>query len=57
MLGWVFRILIGNFSFCKHEWKVLDNIDVKEKYGTKILYRKYNLQCEKCGNIKQTNLN
>lgn len=52
--------------FCKHTYKIIEKIDVYEDgftyyFGTNELkntslpvYRKFVLQCEKCGKIKTT---
>lgn len=55
MIGWLYRMLIGSFYICHHKWEVLTKVFVVDKIsGSK--YVEYNLQCEKCGDIKRTKL-
>lgn len=61
MLGWLWRMLFGRFKTpfpCKHRWHIKDTIDV---FGLDVIgkvrkdapiYRKYVLQCSRCGDIK-----
>jgi hypothetical protein len=53
MIKWLWLALWGG---CDHKWKILSHGDItlpvtKQKCGTY-----YELQCEKCGDIKARNL-
>lgn len=61
MLGWLYRIIIGYFHVCNHEWEIIKNREV-EVYDDEIddlvveHYSKYLLQCKKCGDLKTVKL-
>lgn len=52
MLGWLYRLIIGDFKKCKHEWIVVG------KYEKEFVWPKgskefgYVVQCKRCGEIK-----
>ena len=52
MLGWLYRIFIGNFSVHEHEWETIKIIDLYSEYYELPVEKKYILCCKKCGNIK-----
>jgi hypothetical protein len=54
MLGYLYRLIIGNFG-CDHKWKTLSKGQITNK-GTNVIGNYYELQCEKCGDVKVRNL-
>ncbi len=56
MLGWIYRLLIGRFVSCNHEWEIEsshDRLDIKDNY---VLGRAYFARCKKCGIPKRFNV-
>lgn len=52
MLGWIYRIIIGHFSKCDHEYKIIKE-GTETKIGTdSVISYVYVLQCSKCGEMK-----
>ena len=57
MIGWIWRALVGRFSQCDHHWKTENVISVVDRVdGQERKYRRYVLQCTKCGEIKQKDI-
>jgi hypothetical protein len=52
MLGWLWRVIVGRFNGCTHKWKLISETGVVPYEGALPYYRKYVLQCEHCGNLK-----
>lgn len=55
MIGWLYRMLVGRFSQCKHHWKEMRPAMVAGRIDegrTKDQLICYVLQCEHCGDIK-----
>lgn len=53
MIAWLYKLIIGNFSHCKHKWQINQEYDVFQGETKGLPIRKgYILQCEKCGDIK-----
>lgn len=51
MIGLLYRLIIGRFTSCKHEWEIVDQFEVihiKHKVG---LGKHYDLQCKHCGEL------
>jgi hypothetical protein len=55
MIGWLYRILIGSFHVCEHQWEILDSGSIVESRNIKIGVF-YNLRCKKCGELTVRNL-
>ncbi len=51
MIAYLFNLIVG--QFCKHKWVKTDEIAVYSEYEAYPIYRKYILQCQKCGDIKR----
>lgn len=51
MLGWLYRVVVGNFKSCKHEWEIINKGTVSSQ-GRKVGVF-YVLQCKHCGELKQ----
>lgn len=54
MLGFLYRLLVGRFTECKHEWEIIDI----NNYGrnNKIKGFLYALQCKKCGDVESRDI-
>lgn len=51
MIGWFWKLLVGSFHSCQHEWKIVGECNVVDDSGTKVAYKFYQ-QCTKCGDLK-----
>lgn len=52
MLGWLYRVIIGQFNNCKHEYKIIQKTDIYSSYEDKFPYSvRYDMKCTKCGDI------
>ncbi len=55
MFGWLYRMIVGKFHSCDHEWKIIhqrsvtiiDSYDYEESEEIE-----YHLQCKNCGDMK-----
>lgn len=55
MLGWLFRVIVGNFKSHQHEWVIIAEGPWSDKgMGTNGRY--YTLQCYGCGDVKKESL-
>lgn len=53
MLAFLYKLIIGNFNTCKHEWETISKCDMYENtYSTMSLGVKYTMCCKICGEIK-----
>lgn len=55
MLGWLYRLLIGNFkisSVCSHKWRIYRETELLSVERDAIINHIYMLQCAKCGDLK-----
>lgn len=52
VIGWLWRVLIGRFSCCHHQWE-----DYRKFSGTYVYgggeHLIYVLRCKKCGDLKK----
>ena len=50
MLGWLYRVLIGSFKSCDHEWEIYKqgNMYIKGR----CIGHWYTQKCKKCGDIR-----
>ena len=49
MLGFLYKIIIGSFYICDHNWEIIENLSIMVEdleRGRKII-----LQCKKCGDV------
>lgn len=54
MIGWLWRILVGRFTSCRHEWETVGRIAlVASSKDTCPIGHCYHLRCKKCGDYKQ----
>lgn len=51
MAGWIWRVLVGRFSRCQHEWKIIETNYFKNERG-KYVGLHHALQCAHCGDVK-----
>jgi len=54
MIGWLYRIVVGNFSDHEHKWIIINKVTIQSSDGNE--YIEYHLQCEICGNVKSKDL-
>lgn len=62
MLEFLYKLFVGNFDVCKHEYEVFhqENLVLKDNYGAVrknfVKYHlKYHLKCKKCGELSFRN--
>lgn len=57
MLGLLYRLIVGHFRSCSHEWETLRE-EVHSQTGFMCTYKgtRYHLRCKKCGDITQRDL-
>jgi hypothetical protein len=55
MLGYLYRLIVGHFG-CDHKWKIIKQGTINNAYKTNTIGNYYELQCEKCGDVKVRNL-
>lgn len=53
MLGWLYRLLVGNFKGCKHEWEILREYRRAGSRSDTSGGCGYVLKCKHCGDMKQ----
>ena len=51
MLGWLYRLIIGRFSNCDHEWEIIKTYKIADTKGRHRTDR-HLLSCKKCGELK-----
>lgn len=57
MIAYLYKLLIGNFSFCQHEWEKEREIQIVSSEMDQIpIRRKYVCRCKKCGEYKSFKL-
>lgn len=50
MLGFFWRMIVGHFYSCQHEWETIDRSN--ESLHDRIIARVWFLRCKKCGDMK-----
>jgi transcription elongation factor Elf1 len=50
MLGLIYRLVIGTFATCNHDWQCKDELEVECSFSGK--NRIYVMRCKKCGDMK-----
>ncbi len=50
MIGWLYRLIVGTFKQCPHEWETIKQGHVITQ-GIGHTGRWYDLRCKKCGKI------
>ena len=53
MIGFLWRLIVGHFTQCNHNWETIDEGIVRGN-GVEI-GRLYVLKCKNCGDMKQFN--
>ena len=48
MIGWLYRLIVGSFTHCRHEWETLGKEITDESYKKEIAVM---LRCKKCGDV------
>jgi len=56
MIGWLYRIIIGSFSSCSHEWETISQAPITHVRTQTLIGAVYVLKCGKCGDIQQRNI-
>ena len=51
MIGWLWRVVFGRFTSCKHEFEIYQSGNYKS--SGKVIGVVYHLRCTKCGDMKQ----
>lgn len=49
MIGWLYRMLVGRFNRCDHDWKLLGEETVMTGPNSHAV--RYTLQCKHCGEV------
>lgn len=52
MLGWLYRVIVGKFKGCDHQWEVIGRTNRYSTSTGNCVGVRYALQCKHCGNIK-----
>jgi hypothetical protein len=50
MLGWLWKLIVGNFTRCDHSWKIIKEVRCSDEWQGS--WTRYHLQCGKCGDVK-----
>jgi len=50
MLGFLYRIIVGSFHICDHEWDIYQEREISD--GHKLIGVRFIMRCNKCGNLK-----
>lgn len=54
MIGWLYRVIFGNFRACEHLWETEQKINIFSSPSSSRPYETvFVLRCEKCGNMKK----
>jgi hypothetical protein len=57
MLGWLWRVLVGNFISCQHNWDTFERVSVYGGLSNEIpTAHDFYLRCKNCGNVKRKRL-
>ena len=51
MIGWLYRLIVGRFSHCLHEYEIIKQKDMVAD-GCKVVGLLIISRCKKCGDIK-----
>jgi len=51
MIGWLWRIIVGRFSSCEHQWEIFTQFRLRDENNA-IIGRLVVLRCQKCGKLK-----
>jgi hypothetical protein len=61
MLGFLWRMIVGRFSMCDHQWETVEVRPVVNWAGDerKVTdrFQRYILRCKKCGDVSKRDLN
>lgn len=52
MIGWIYRLIVGSFSSCHHDFKIIKEGEEKDIKSGSVIGYVYVLQCSKCGELK-----
>lgn len=53
MIGWLWRLIIGHFNTCKHDFEIIREVNIYKSETSKLpVGNKFILQCKKCGDLK-----
>jgi hypothetical protein len=52
MLGFIYRMIVGSFTSCKHQWQHKDGLKVVD--NEEVFAIIYIQSCKHCGKISQT---
>ena len=55
MLGYLWRLIIGRLSSCEHHWTTIKTGEITSD-DVVVIGSYYDLQCDKCGDLKRRNL-
>jgi len=55
MLGWLYRVIVGSFKICEHQWEVVNKGDILRFDNIKGHYAVY--ECTKCRGQKVNKIN
>jgi len=53
MIGWIWRLLVGKFNSCDHEWETIESSTVQRREDNTRIGKSYVLRCKKCGEMKK----
>jgi len=54
MLGWLYRIVIGRFGACAHEWVIYREVAIFDgSRASRPCANRYELKCKKCGDMRK----
>lgn len=51
MIGWLYRLIVGRFTDCRHEWVIFREFRGEYVWGGGHCTRR-TLRCLKCGDLK-----
>jgi translation initiation factor 2 beta subunit (eIF-2beta)/eIF-5 len=54
MLGYLYRMIVGQFTSCKHQWEIHNHGDIVDTQD-RVTGEYYYLKCSKCGEMKSKN--
>lgn len=58
MIGWLWRLIFGNFGSCRHKWEIMERVEGFTALNDTGVpnFIKFFLKCEKCGEVKSKRL-
>lgn len=55
MIGWLYRMIVGRFDSCRHNWETIGKGEVCRVSDGAVIGHRYDLRCKSCGDVTYRN--